>query len=238
MKTVLRRIGRVGDYLPLTGGTLTGDLTLGTNDLIFTNTLLREDGATDVGVYDAAGLNYRSLAVDDISLIGSLLFTTSSEDIRAPNIDAAFVGIYARDTGVGLIEVARITGAATPSFDLVSGRLTGTLNANNNGIGSCNSLGITDGGSINVWNADNSNLRFTGRDNGVGLVEVARTQSAPDPYFGIGVDGSVLKGTGGGLLGFFAATPVGQQLKANHNNWAAVGDVVAALVNLGLLDQV
>lgn len=39
-------------------------------------------------------------------------------------------------------------------------------------------------------------------------------------------------------IGFFAATAVAQQLKANHNDWAAVGDVVSALVNLGLFDQV
>lgn len=47
-------------------------------------------------------------------------------------------------------------------------------------------------------------------------------------------------GTAGGAtgqkLGFFGATPVLQQLKASHNNWAAVSDVVSALVNLGLLD--
>ena len=38
-------------------------------------------------------------------------------------------------------------------------------------------------------------------------------------------------------LGFFNATPVAQQLKTNHNNWAAVSDVVSALVSLGLFDQ-
>lgn len=39
------------------------------------------------------------------------------------------------------------------------------------------------------------------------------------------------------LIGLFGATPVAQQLKASHNNWSAVSDVVAALVNLGLFDQ-
>ena len=39
-------------------------------------------------------------------------------------------------------------------------------------------------------------------------------------------------------IGFFGATPVYRQLKADHNNWAAIGDVVSALVNLGLLDAV
>jgi len=40
----------------------------------------------------------------------------------------------------------------------------------------------------------------------------------------------------GNKLGFFNATPVLQQLKADHNNWATTADVVAALVNLGLFD--
>lgn len=38
-------------------------------------------------------------------------------------------------------------------------------------------------------------------------------------------------------LGFFGATPVIQQTKAGHNNWAATSDVVSALVSLGLFDQ-
>lgn len=49
----------------------------------------------------------------------------------------------------------------------------------------------------------------------------------------IGTEG----GASGQKLGFFGATPVAQQLKANHNNWAATSDVVSALVNLGLFDQ-
>lgn len=37
-------------------------------------------------------------------------------------------------------------------------------------------------------------------------------------------------------IGFFNATPVVQQTKAGHNNWAALSDVVSALVSLGLFD--
>jgi hypothetical protein len=40
----------------------------------------------------------------------------------------------------------------------------------------------------------------------------------------------------GGRISFFGAAAVLQQTKAAHNNWAAIGDVVSALVNLGLLD--
>lgn len=38
-------------------------------------------------------------------------------------------------------------------------------------------------------------------------------------------------------LGFFNATPVTQRAKADYNNWGAFGDVVDALVSLGLFDQ-
>ena len=37
-------------------------------------------------------------------------------------------------------------------------------------------------------------------------------------------------------IGFFNATPVIQQTKAGHNNWAAIADVTAALAALGLVD--
>ena len=38
-------------------------------------------------------------------------------------------------------------------------------------------------------------------------------------------------------IGFYGKTPVTQRLKANYNNWAALSDVINALVDLGLLDQ-
>lgn len=56
---------------------------------------------------------------------------------------------------------------------------------------------------------------------------------------------SIVIGTTNGLkigtaasqkIGFFGATPVVQQTKAGHNNWAALSDVVNALVTLGLFN--
>jgi len=38
-------------------------------------------------------------------------------------------------------------------------------------------------------------------------------------------------------IGFFNTTPAAQQTKAGHNDWAAISDVVDALVTLGLFDQ-
>lgn len=40
-----------------------------------------------------------------------------------------------------------------------------------------------------------------------------------------------------GRIAFFGKAPVGQQLKASHNGWASLSDVVNALVNTGLFDQ-
>ena len=37
-------------------------------------------------------------------------------------------------------------------------------------------------------------------------------------------------------VGFFGTSPVLQRAKADYNNWAAFGDVVDALVDLGLFD--
>lgn len=56
---------------------------------------------------------------------------------------------------------------------------------------------------------------------------------------------SIIAGTTNGLkigtaatqkLGFFNTAPAVQQTKAGHNNWAALSDVVSALVTLGLFD--
>lgn len=93
-----------------------------------------------------------------------------------------------------------------------------------------------DAASITAWQADGKYFILRARDTGVGNVEVARVAGAADPYFGIGVDGSALKGTYGGLLGFFGATPIAQLAKASYNNWAAFTDVVDALVAIGLID--
>ena len=38
-------------------------------------------------------------------------------------------------------------------------------------------------------------------------------------------------------LGFLGATPVLQQKKEDHANWAGIDNVVSGLVNLGLFDQ-
>lgn len=37
-------------------------------------------------------------------------------------------------------------------------------------------------------------------------------------------------------LAFFGATPIAQPLKGSYNNWASIGDIVGALVALGIFN--
>lgn len=72
-------------------------------------------------------------------------------------------------------------------------------------------LTFSQNASLIGYNSDNSYFIFQARDNGVGLVEVARLQSAADPYFAIGSNGNAMVGTNSGKIGFFGVAPVDQQ---------------------------
>ena len=65
--------------------------------------------------------------------------------------------------------------------------------------------------SIMVRAIDNSNILLMARDNGVGMVEIARLQSAADAYFQAGGT-NAFRATQADLIGFFGAAPVGQQV--------------------------
>ena len=61
-------------------------------------------------------------------------YFVASDYIYSSNTDNAFVTFMTRQNGIGLSEVARLSGAAVPTFDLLVGRLTGNLNANSKAI--------------------------------------------------------------------------------------------------------
>lgn len=84
---------------------------------------------------------------------------------------------------------------------------------------------------LQAFSSDGSTLIGMAQDTGVGLVEVLRFAGAADPYVGLGVDGNVIKATNGGLLGFFAATPI---TRPTGVAVTAIG-IHAALIALGLI---
>ena len=110
----------------------------------------------------------------------------------------------------------------------------GTLNGTTVYVASSIQGGAADI-AIQPQTSNNSYIEFRGRITDGAQVAVGRVVSAADPYFGLGATATALKVTNANLVGFFAATPVGQQnipLTA-----PATQDIVDALIALGLVEQ-
>ena len=234
--------------LTINAFSLGGKLTAGANEI--------EGSAFDIDGGD----------ISAVTISGGLTWSNGqnfdSQGLSNVNIDSGTIdGVTITDPTInGTIET---TGLTMPAFEM-----DGTLNTGGNSItGSAYTittssgnltltaavaLSLTAGTAIDFsknlvaqadalqiipWQTTNTYLRLMAYDTGVGNVEVARMQGAADPYFAMG-GSQEFKYTNGNLMGVFGATPVGQQLKAAHNNWAALSDVVSALVNLGFIDSV
>ena len=203
----------IGSFLKLVGGTMTGNINMNNNNI--------------------TGLN-------------DLRFNVDAGEISSPDSDALHTKFMARDTGVGLVEVGRLSGAADPAFTFGG---SSQFVFYNSGVATLNGVttigtpaaymlkfdpaknGVYFGDASNSWDillkpaasnylavrnsadssnvnldcatvryssgikpassnlsiqsidSDNGYLKITARDNGVGLVEVARIVGAADPYF-------------------------------------------------------
>lgn len=111
-----------------------GNITTATGKLTLLDILLKRLTASGLAVRDALDTAYRDLTLRNLNVEDCLAFKTTDMYVAAPNIDNAYIMLKAKDNGVGLVEVARLVGAATPTFDLLAGRLTGNLNANSKKI--------------------------------------------------------------------------------------------------------
>ena len=162
-------MSRLSNYLPLAGGTMTGDIDLLLNSLLTTNHRVEDESSSWFRLRNRGDTDWGNLKIGSVGIYNHIYWQVTAKTVQAANSDDAYIKIMARDNGVGVVEIARLQGGADPSFR-------------------------------------------------------------------IGNDGNVLVGTYGGLIGFFDATPVAQRAKADYNNWAAFTDVVDALVALGLFD--
>jgi len=95
---------------------MVGDIELGANKLKTTNLLIKEIDTNTMGVRDLGDAAYRDWASDRLEPFGPIEFQVSGKYIATPNSDAAYIGGYARKTGVGLVEIFRMVGAADPYF--------------------------------------------------------------------------------------------------------------------------
>lgn len=107
-------LARCGLYLPLAGGTMTGDIQLGANALKTTDLLLRQEDANTLFLRNLADTLYKDIWIQNFIAWGSFYFGTSGYGVNAPNVDAAYATLSARDSGNTLVEIARLVGAADP----------------------------------------------------------------------------------------------------------------------------
>jgi len=108
-------LSEMGGSLPAT--TFNGDLTIGANKIKTTNLLLKEGTADILYLKNAADSTFKDLYVGRLIAATGISFD-NAKYITAPNTDNNYTFISARDNGVGVVEIARLQGAADPYFQI------------------------------------------------------------------------------------------------------------------------
>lgn len=112
-------MGLAGDYWRIgDAGTTTHSLA-SEDDLLVTGKL-EVDGLSSFDADMDLGIN--SIDVRNLLFDGYISCTTNGQVFRAKDTDNSFFAFHARDTGVGLVEVARFQGAADPYFAMGGSR--------------------------------------------------------------------------------------------------------------------
>lgn len=94
--------------------TAAGNITLGAYKIITTNYLLMELAGSGLKVRDSADTLYKNLYANQFLFGDALASFAATGYINAGNGDTNAISIQARDSGVGLVEIAAWIGAADP----------------------------------------------------------------------------------------------------------------------------
>ncbi|MBU1173065.1 MAG: hypothetical protein KKD44_26175 [Proteobacteria bacterium] len=113
-------MGLLRNYLPLAGGTMTGNITIGSNLIKGTSASIRDDGYS-IQVRNLANDDYFALVAKTLSLMEVLTLNGDGFEVNARNADNNYVMFKARDNGVDRVEVARLQGAAAPYLQATLG---------------------------------------------------------------------------------------------------------------------
>lgn len=127
-----RGIGSTNEILTVIGGvptwtatpTLTGltigasDLDIGANLIKTTSYALKDDGVYGISIRNVADTADASIWVDLCRFVSALEARSSPARLEAQNADGGYLVFKSRDTGVGLVEIARLQGAAEPWFGM------------------------------------------------------------------------------------------------------------------------
>lgn len=99
----------------------TGDVDIGSNLLQMSQALLKGQAGTGLAVRSTADDAYSGLILSLLRVTTNIEFTANAGTFDAENADANYFALRARDTGVGLVNVARAVGAADAYFEATLG---------------------------------------------------------------------------------------------------------------------
>ena len=106
------------------------DLDLADYKLKMTQVTLRSETSNALTILVPAETTKGNLWLQNLLIIGNIIFYTSGSGIQTLNTDNAYVLFKARRNTVGLYEVARLAGGVEEAFELLKGKLTGELKGN------------------------------------------------------------------------------------------------------------
>ncbi len=107
-----------GDCLPITGGTMTGDIDLAAHKLLTTNLSFYELDSGTWNIRNRAAGTYKSLSLLGLYIRNYIIANLDNAYLAACDDDGGAFLYKAKDSGVGLVTVARDVGAADPYREL------------------------------------------------------------------------------------------------------------------------
>jgi len=115
-------LSRIANYLPLAGGTMTGDITMGTNTIKMGTDVMLKGSGDIVAFQNWAGTDTKNLEAATVRAYYLSFTNIVQGKIQTGNGDTSNVLIEARTVGVGLTTIAKLCPAASP-FLSISGAL-------------------------------------------------------------------------------------------------------------------
>jgi hypothetical protein len=103
-----------GTGLTMPAFTAGGDITLGANKAKWTTSMIKDLGSYTLGVRNLADNGYCYLSCQGLNFNEMLSVLADALSFRGPQLTGGYFTFLAQDTGVGLIEVMRLVGAADP----------------------------------------------------------------------------------------------------------------------------
>ncbi len=223
-------IGSTGQFLRVAGGIPSWATTLGAAN---GGTGVANNAASTITI---SGSYATTLAVSNTTSVtlpttGTLATLAGAEEFDNKTLDSS---------------VAKGTWTASGTWTIPGFTLGGDANINGSAMSNVYILMGTTGFDFSI-RANSGETQATARNlllqvlNSTGdafVTAIQLTPNAANPSVSLVPTGTgtVNIGSATALVSFFGETAAAQQTKAAHNNWAAVSDVVSALVNLGLVD--